>query len=499
MLDILRKKKEHWISAFIVLAVAVVMAFFGVSKFNDSTANPNQPVAWVNGEVISQRDFSRELEFTLNQYRSMLGAQYDEKMLAAFQIPQRTLERMIQFKVLCQQAEKMGFSVSDTELADHIRTLPYFQKDGKFDAALYSQIPNRGIEERKQREQMTATRLQTYLTQRIKPFPADRQVSDALKNTQVELEFAAIDFNQLAPQKAPDPKLLQELTDNTQLLAQQYEARKKEFTEPARYHFRQIRAGAAFQAPEEIRRKAQAKLETLKKELTPENFSQKAQTVSDDEFAKKGGDRGWVAQGLLDPQLEKVIERLAPQQVSEVIDTPSGFFLIQLLEKTEPVVKPLEAVKEKLVADLAREQSKNKWVETLRKEWEQQLLAGKSLTSEFQKYKIPVKKTGKFSLEKGTIPSIGASEPMLDGLFELSLKAPVAKRFYFYQDKYYTLKLVSLNQSRPKTEKEDPASNAVNVLQRELFESWVSGLEKQASIKLGGPFQDKGKKNAATL
>ncbi|NBX81581.1 hypothetical protein EBQ90_00610, partial [bacterium] len=141
MLDILRKKKEHWISAFIVLAVAVVMAFFGVSKFNDSTANPNQPVAWVNGEVISQRDFSRELEFTLNQYRSMLGAQYDEKMLAAFQIPQRTLERMIQFKVLCQQAEKMGFSVSDTELADHIRTLPYFQKDGKFDAALYSQIP----------------------------------------------------------------------------------------------------------------------------------------------------------------------------------------------------------------------------------------------------------------------------------------------------------------------------------------------------------------------
>ncbi|NBT57840.1 hypothetical protein EBT16_03550, partial [bacterium] len=198
MLDVLRRKKEHWVSALIVLAVAIVMAFFGASKFSSDKGDPNQPVAWVNGDVISKRDFYSELQFTLNQYRAILGDKFDEKLFG-YQLPQQTLERMVQFRLLCQQAEKMGFLVSDLELADQIRTSPYFQKDGKFDASSYSQIPNRGMMERRQREQMAASRLQNYLTNRIKSMPADSDSIQQLKKTQVELQFAAINFDQLAP------------------------------------------------------------------------------------------------------------------------------------------------------------------------------------------------------------------------------------------------------------------------------------------------------------
>jgi peptidyl-prolyl cis-trans isomerase D len=234
MLDILRKKKEHWVSALIVLAVAIVMAFFGASKFSDDKANPNQPIAWVNGDVISQRDFYSELEFTLNQYRMVLGDKFDERLFGS-QLPQQTLERMIQFKLLCQQAEKMGFFISDRELADQIRSNPYFQKDGKFDAATYSRIPNRGIMERRQRDQLAAGRLQTYMTSRIKSLPADSEASRLLQKTQVELQFAAINFDQLGPKQNPSPEAINAILQNESLLKNQYEARKLEFTDPGKF------------------------------------------------------------------------------------------------------------------------------------------------------------------------------------------------------------------------------------------------------------------------
>ncbi|NDC23005.1 MAG: hypothetical protein EBZ49_02575, partial [Proteobacteria bacterium] len=278
MLDSIRKRKEHWISVMIVLAVVGVMAFFGVSKFSGDQRNPGSPVAWVNGETISQRDFYRELEFTLSQYRSVLGAQYDEKLLASLRIPQRTLDRMVQLKLLTQQAEKMGFFVSDQELADTIRALPYFQKDGKFDLESYSKIPNRGLEERKQREQMVTSRLQAYMANRIKALPSEVQDSQTITGTKVDLQVAVIDFKALAPRQEPSAQAVGEALKNETVLKNQYEMRKGDFTDKARYHFRQIRVGVPFQASADTKKKAQEKMNLIKASLTAANFEATAKT-----------------------------------------------------------------------------------------------------------------------------------------------------------------------------------------------------------------------------
>lgn len=500
MLDILRKKKEHWIGGLIVIAVVAVMAFVGVSSFKGEQGAPNEPVAWVNNEIIPQRDFYRELEFTLNQYRAVLGEKYDENLLAAFQIPQRTLERMIQFKLLCQQAEKMGFFISDQELADTIRSLPYFQKDGKFDASLYSKIPNRGLEERRQREQMAAKRLQDYLSNRVKSLPDALRNQKELAKMQVALEFAEIDFNRLAPPAAPDSKLQQEILSNEGALKNAYEARKKDFTQPARFRFRQIRAGTPFQASSEVREKARTKMNSLKPQLNSKNFNELARSHSDDEYSKQGGERGWVvAGGSLDPTLIQALESLSPSQISPVIETPSGFYILELLEKNPSEVLPLEKVKNQLAVELAKEKLKNEFLDATRKKFESLLSEGKSLDLELSKLKIPLKKTGFFALSSGSIPQVGSSESLIDALFELSASKPVAKRLLFHQDKYYYLKLLRVQPAPSAPEKTPPPDALVSLFQKDLFENWMKTVEKQASIKISESLKQKSQPRSTSL
>lgn len=495
MLDILRKKKEHWVSALIVLAVAIVMAFFGVSKFSDDKANPNQPVAWVNGDIISQRDFYSELEFTLNQYRMILGDKFDEKLFA-FQLPQQTLERMVQFKLLCQQAEKMGFFVSDKELADQIRSNPYFQKDGKFDAAIYSKVPNRGMMERRQRDQMAAGRLQGYMTARIKAMPLDSKVTDLLKGTQIELQVAAINFDQLAPKQSPSPEVIKAVLGNENLLKTQYEARKSDFTEPGKFSFRQIRVGVPFEAGLEVRKKAEEKVAAIKKSLTSENFEAVAKAQSDDEFSKKGGDRGWVQEGSLEKPLVEALNKLQPGEVSSILQGAGGFYLVQLKDRVASKVRSLDTVKAQLAEQIGRDQMKSQFIDTTRKKWEEMLTQGKPLDAELQKAGVALKKTGKFTLDKNLIPEVGNVESMMEAVYDLTPTNPVAKRLYFYQDKYYYLKLLSLGKApAPKagSKETSPGKSESVVFQNDLFQNWLATLEKQASIKVAGPFDKKNK------
>src|SRR5437016_4077693 len=132
MLDNIRRRKDNFVYSFIILATVAVMAFYGVGKMGNTQMEG--AAAWVNGDAISKREFKQELDYRMNQYQSLLGGQYDEKFLSALQIPQRTLEELIQFKLLAQQAKKLNILVPDEELAANIRQTPYFQKDGKFDA-----------------------------------------------------------------------------------------------------------------------------------------------------------------------------------------------------------------------------------------------------------------------------------------------------------------------------------------------------------------------------
>jgi peptidyl-prolyl cis-trans isomerase SurA len=63
------------------------------------------------------------------------------------------------------------------------------------------------------------------------------------------------------------------------------------------------------------------------------NFAELARLYSQDGSAPKGGDLGWLYPGDTVPEFERVMDRLAPNEISDPIQSPFGFHLIQVLER----------------------------------------------------------------------------------------------------------------------------------------------------------------------
>jgi peptidyl-prolyl cis-trans isomerase SurA len=80
---------------------------------------------------------------------------------------------------------------------------------------------------------------------------------------------------------------------------------------------------------------ARRKLVELKQRLDNKaaTFEELAKLYSNDLSASKGGDLGWVYPGDTVPEFERAMNELKPGEVSEPVETPFGFHLIQVLER----------------------------------------------------------------------------------------------------------------------------------------------------------------------
>ncbi|MDR1164048.1 MAG: peptidylprolyl isomerase [Candidatus Accumulibacter sp.] len=63
------------------------------------------------------------------------------------------------------------------------------------------------------------------------------------------------------------------------------------------------------------------------------NFAELARLYSQDGTATKGGDLGWVYPGDTVPEFEQAMDALKPGELSEPVQTPFGFHLIEVLER----------------------------------------------------------------------------------------------------------------------------------------------------------------------
>ncbi len=80
---------------------------------------------------------------------------------------------------------------------------------------------------------------------------------------------------------------------------------------------------------------ARRKLLELKQRLDNKaaTFEDLAKSFSNDLSASKGGDLGWIYPGDTVPEFERAMNELQPGQISDPVETPFGFHLIQVLER----------------------------------------------------------------------------------------------------------------------------------------------------------------------
>lgn len=93
-----------------------------------------------------------------------------------------------------------------------------------------------------------------------------------------------------------------------------------------------------------------------------QNFAELVAQYSDDEESRaQGGDIGWLSEGQPTPRFEKplteaIFELDNPGQVSPLITTPSGFYVVKRLEGHPASVRPVSEVRNAIRQQLIREE-----------------------------------------------------------------------------------------------------------------------------------------------
>ncbi|MPN45372.1 Chaperone SurA [bioreactor metagenome] len=81
---------------------------------------------------------------------------------------------------------------------------------------------------------------------------------------------------------------------------------------------------------------ARHRLETVRERIVNGmDFAEQARIFSQDGSAAKGGDLGWLNPGDTVPDFERAMDALKPGELSQVIKSPFGMHLIQVMERRE--------------------------------------------------------------------------------------------------------------------------------------------------------------------
>jgi peptidyl-prolyl cis-trans isomerase SurA len=120
------------------------------------------------------------------------------------------------------------------------------------------------------------------------------------------------------------------------------------------------------QTEEEVRKKL-AEFKT-KIESKQANFEDIARQSSQDTYAAKGGDMGWLYPGDTVPEIETALNALKPGDISEVVKSPFGLHIFQVIErKTEDNSKEKErAQARQVLTERKRQEAMEDWARQIR-------------------------------------------------------------------------------------------------------------------------------------
>lgn len=184
---------------------------------------------------------------------------------------------------------------------------------------------------------------------------------------------------------------------------------------------------------EVLRRKLQAILDSIK---NGGDFAEFAKRYSEDQAtAKQGGDLGFVRRGLFFKEFEEVVFTLKEGEISDIIETPVGFHIAQLVERRGETVR-VRHILLKLQPSAESEQKIIEFLSAIR----DSILSGKNSFAYYARLYSEDKATAQFGGEMGRVP-VAELDPdlrnliskMKDGDVSQPRKLTVSKDMYGYQ------------------------------------------------------------------
>ena len=125
---------------------------------------------------------------------------------------------------------------------------------------------------------------------------------------------------------------------------QYYESHPQDFTPPERVILSEISLGTEGKNPDEfdsVRKKVEGLRSSV---LNGDDFHQVAAMYSQGSTAKDGGNLGTFAKGQLAPQIEAIVFQTPKGQLTEVIQTRTGFEFFKVEDHLPSALQPMEQV-----------------------------------------------------------------------------------------------------------------------------------------------------------
>jgi len=378
-----RDKAVRYILTVLLGLVAISMVITLIPGYGTPRAASDNIVAEVGGDPLTSQEVQKQLQ------NATRNRQIPPQMLQ-FYVPQY-VDQMIRDRALAYQAQRMGFQVSDDELANAIRSILYSQFQGaKIDYSTYQRfLADQGLTvsqfEADIRKNILLLRVQNLAMEGVIVTPEELKAefhrrndkfkfdyvlyspSSSVQNVTVSPQEAQEYFNKNRVQfKTPERRSFylliadeNKVGANVQVsdadLQKAYQSNLERYRTPERVKARHILI-KTMDKPKEEQDKLAAKAGDLLKQIRGgADFAELAKKNSEDPgSAQKGGDLDWVTRGQTVKEFEDAAFALKPKEISNVIKTPYGYHIIQVFEKEPAKVKPLDEVK----ADLAKELKK---------------------------------------------------------------------------------------------------------------------------------------------
>lgn len=525
MLDRMRRHRGwlKWSLALVVLAF--VLLYFPEFVGPTQTLRPSgDRIATIDSRYVTVADFRRRYMAQVQAYRSSYGGNLTDELLQQMQVPQQVLQQMIQEKAEIAEAERNGITVSDSEVAAQIVSIPGLQENGQFIGRqryvqlLAQQNPPMKVEEFEQsvREGMMLDKFRAGLTEWMTVSDAELEREYKHRNEKVTLDVVAILSDNFKAQVVP--------TDAE--ISAHFDAHNESYRIPDRRKIRFVRISPAelaakitipreevernyntrlgtYTTPEQIRAshillttegKDDAAVRTqaeqvLKEAKSGADFAALAKKYSQDESnAQNGGDLDYFSRGRMVPDFENAAFALKPGEISNLVKTEFGYHIIKLADRKPAIVRSLSdpAVYKELEGELLRERAEQE-AATISDALVAEGNTPQALEKAAASRGLKVEESGFFA-RGGMIEGLGPQSPVSMAAFDLAdntVSAPIAGptgRVVFYVSNKQAAYLPKLDEVRSRV-RDDVIQARANALAKQHADSLAAQLKTAANFQ----------------
>jgi len=297
----MRKKQGGLV---LTLATIVSLAYIVLPSSALEKQAPEAKVAVVNGSVITQGDFDKEMNGVQGRLASM-GKTLDDSQLQTLRM--EVFESLINRELLYQESQNNGIKVEEAAINEQLNALKKnFSNEDDFKNALLNM-----------------------------------DLSEADLKSQISRD--------LAIKQLMDKQFTEKTTASDKEAKSYYDSHPDDFKKPEQIKASHILVNIDPQADESHKAATRKKIEEIQQKMKKgEDFAALAKEFSQCPSNASGGDLGYFERGQMVKPFEDAAFALAPGETSSIVETKFGYHLIKSMDKKSETTFAYKDIKEEL-------------------------------------------------------------------------------------------------------------------------------------------------------